>query len=79
MAKQNTHKIYQIREFTTTLGEKVFRVFAADSWLESKMGLWTEYTLDNRTVEEAKEQIAYLKAQTLSEKGKIVYQEKLNN
>jgi hypothetical protein len=56
----NRHKYYRVREIKNNKGEIVFYVEACQTWIEKFLGVWTEYTKKNETIEEAEDHIKSL-------------------
>tara|TARA_R110002073_G_scaffold33547_7_gene100707 strand:+ start:913 stop:1143 length:231 start_codon:yes stop_codon:yes gene_type:complete len=74
--KKNKNKYYKVKETKNALGETEFLVFACDNWIEKFFGVWSEYTKQNETFEEALNHINTLVSWKIV-KEKIVYKRKV--
>lgn len=74
----NKNKYYRVREIEDASGNIVFKVETCQSWLELLFPFWRfEYTLENKTLEEAKDHIDFLASEKVV-KDKIVYKTKVD-
>lgn len=53
----NKNKYFKVKKTTTANGRIVFKVFGYDNWFDMLIGASYSYTFENKTLEEAIDQI----------------------
>lgn len=74
--KKNKNKYYKVKETKNASGEREFKVFACESLFEKFFGVWSEYKLSHKTLEESVDHIKDLVSWKVI-KEKTVYKRKV--
>jgi len=74
VTKFHKNKIYRVNEKTDRQGNVAYKVESVDSFIDALLGLWSEYEKENKSLDEAIEQIKFIDGYKLK-KEKIVHKE----